>query len=151
VRFPTGFALGAFIALLTAYFFDPQLGKGRRHVVRDRSLRAARRLRRLTVRKTKYAAGHVQGAAAEARKTVVEPDVATDDATVRQRILSDALRDALESEPEVRGGIEVDVQQGVATLRGPVPSESLADELVSRVREVPGVKAVSQQLTVGAR
>jgi gas vesicle protein len=151
VRFPTGFALGAFIASVTAYFFDPQAGKRRRHVLRDRSLRAVRRLRRLAVGKTKYAAGHVKGAAAEARKTVVKPDVPTDDATVRQRILSDALREALESDPEVRDRIEVEVEDGVATLRGPVPSESLADELVSRVREVPGVKAVSPELTVGAR
>ena len=151
MRFPTGFALGAFIASLTAYFFDPQLGKRRRHVVRDRSLRAVRRLRRLAVGKTKYAAGHVQGAAAEVRKTVVKPEVQTDDATVRQRILSDALRDALQSDPSVKDGIEVEVREGVATLRGSVPDESLVDELVARVREVPGVKAVSPELTVASR
>ena len=69
---------------------------------------------------------------------------------MRQRILSDALREALQSDPEVRDGIEVEVEHGVATLRGPVPSESLADELVSKVREVPGVKAVSPELTVSA-
>jgi osmotically-inducible protein OsmY len=151
VRFPFAFALGAFVAFVTAYFFSPQLGKRRRHVLRDRSLRVVRRGRRLAVGKTKYAAGHVQGAAAEARRTVVKPDVPTDDATVRQRILSDALREALKSDPEVRDQIEVDVQEGVATLRGSVPNESLVDELVSKVREVPGVKAVSPELTVGAR
>ena len=72
----------------------------------------------------------------------------TDDETVRQRILSDALRDALSSDPDVKKEIEVEVQQGIATLRGRVPSESLADELVEKVREVPGVRAVSHQLTV---
>lgn len=151
MRFPTGFALGAITALFTAFFFDPQLGKRRRHVLRDRSFSTVRRLRRLAVGKTKYAAGHVQGAAAEVRKTVVQPEIATDDATVRQRILSDALRDALQSDPGVRDRIEVEVEHGVATLRGPVPSESLADELVAKVRDVPGVKAVSPELTVEAR
>lgn len=146
MRSPITFALGA----ATAFFFDPQVGKRRRHVLRDRALRVLRRGRRLAVGKTKYAAGHVQGVAAEARTTVVPRGVVTDDATVRQRIMSDALRDALQSEPAVRDGIEVEVQQGVATLRGLVPSESLADELVARVRDVPGVRAVSHQLTVSA-
>jgi BON domain len=145
LRIPAAFVFGG----AAAYFFDPQLGKRRRHVLRDRALRGLRRLRRLVVGKTRFAAGHVQGVAAEARSAVVKPDVPTDDATVRQRIMSDALRDALESEPSVRDGIEVEVQNGVATLRGPVPSQSLADELIERVRDVPGVEAVSHQLTVG--
>lgn len=145
MRVPTAFVLGG----AAAYFFDPELGKRRRHVLRDRALRGLRRLRRLVVGKTKFAAGHLQGVAAGARSAVVKPEVATDDATVRQRILSDALRDALESEPAVRDTIEVEVQNGVATLRGPVPSQSLADALIERVREVPGVEAVSHQLTVG--
>jgi osmotically-inducible protein OsmY len=145
LRIPTAFVLGG----AAAFFLDPQLGKRRRHLIRDRALRGLRRLRRLAVGKTKFAAGHVQGVAAEARSAVTRPEVPTDDATVRQRIMSDALRDALQSQPDVKDHIEVDVQNGVATLRGPVPSQSLADELVARVRAVPGVEAVSHGLTVG--
>jgi osmotically-inducible protein OsmY len=146
-RFPAAFALGA----ATAFFLDPRDGTRRRHELRDRALRGLRRLRQLVVKKSKLFRGRVQGIAHQARSSVEGPvgagQVATDDATVRQRILSDALRRAGVGTSEV----EVDVHDGVATLRGTVASPSLADDLVAAVREVPGVREVEPAITVGAR
>jgi osmotically-inducible protein OsmY len=142
VRIPSAFVLGA----VTAFFFDPRLGKGRRHVLRDRSLRALRRAGRLPVGKAKFFEGHARGAAVEARSAVVKPDVRTADATVKQRILSDAFRGI----PGVTSDLHVDVENGVARLSGTVPSQSLVNDLVSRVRKVPGVREVAPRLTVGA-
>jgi osmotically-inducible protein OsmY len=138
----TAFGLG----FATAFFFDPRSGAGRRSVLRDRVLRLVRRARRLARRKSRYYAGKAHGVAAEARSAVVEPSAATDDATVRQRILSDALRAARVSTSDV----EVDVRGGVATLRGSIASRELVDDLVEQVRKVPGVREVSPQLTVSA-
>jgi BON domain len=140
VRFPTTFALGA----ATAFFFDPRLGKGRRHVLRDRSLRAFRRAGRFLTGKTKFFAGHARGAVAETRSAVLERDVAKDDATVKQRIMSEAFRGI----PGAASEVNVDVHNGVARLFGRVASESVVDDLVARVREVPGVRAVSPELTI---
>jgi osmotically-inducible protein OsmY len=140
-RFPAAFALGA----ATAFFLDPGDGTRRRHEVRDRALRALRGVRRFLVRKSKLYGGHARGVAHEARTSVAPTQVATDDATVKQRILSDALRDAgVES-----SDVEVDVRDGVATLRGTVSSSTLAGDLVSRVGEVPGVREVAPALRVG--
>jgi BON domain len=125
-RLPVVFALG----FATAFFLDPRDGTRRRHVLRDRLLRLARRGR---------------GFVAKARTAVSEPGVATDDATVRQRILSNALRDARVKTSDVA----VDVTNGVVTLRGALSSRTLADDLVARIRDVPGVRDVATAITVG--
>jgi hypothetical protein len=141
-RFPAAFVLGA----ATVFFLDPRDGRRRRHQLRDRTLRALRRLGRAVARRTRFYGGRVRGVAHEARTAVSPSEVESDDVVVRQRILSDALRDAAVEAKD----LEVDVHDGVATLRGTVPSSSLADDLVSRVREVPGVRAVTPALTVGS-
>lgn len=127
-----------------AYLFDPRQGRRRRHVLRDRTLRALRRAARLGVKRTRFAAGHLRGLVARARRTVVPPTRPVDDQTVAQRIRSDALRDVGASSRDV----EVLVREGVAVLRGTVDSRSLADDLVDRVRAVPGVRHVEDGLQV---
>jgi osmotically-inducible protein OsmY len=128
----------------TAFFLDPRLGKRRRHVLRDRSSALVRRARRLAVRRAKYAAGHAQGLAAETRSAVLAHDEPAQDERVKSRILSEAFRKVPVSTSEVN----VDVSEGVATLRGSVPTHSLADDLIDQVRAVPGVRGVTSRLTV---
>jgi osmotically-inducible protein OsmY len=91
-------------------------------------------------------AGQAQGVVATTRGRVTSQPVAGDDETVRQRILSDALRDVPVSTKE----IDVHVHGGVATLRGSVESESLVDALVRRVSETPGVVDVKPELEVAS-
>lgn len=140
VRSTSAFLFGAG----TAYFFDPHEGKGRRHALGDRSLRAVRRLQRLGTGKVKLTGGHARGLLARARRTVVRPDVAVGEETVTQRIRSDAFRDVGVSTRDV----DVQVEDGFARLRGSVDSIDLADRLVARVRKVPGVNEVSAELKV---
>jgi hypothetical protein len=46
--------------------------------------------------------------------------------------------------------VQVEVESGVATLRGSVDSRSLADDLVTRVEKVPGVRGVAAMIRVTA-
>jgi osmotically-inducible protein OsmY len=134
-----GFVLGA----ATAYLLDPTLGRTRRKRLSAQTARLARRAARLAGRKSSYAMGRVRGAAAS-----VTPDTherPTDDATVLQRIRSEALRDVGLSAADV----EVRVENGVATLEGTVASAKLAEDLLARVRGVPGVQDVALALRVG--
>jgi uncharacterized protein (DUF885 family) len=140
MRTKTAFLVGAG----AAYFFDPEAGKRRRHVARDRSLRALRRLQRGSVKRVKLVGGHARGLAAISRRAVTRPAVAVDDETVAQRIRSDALRDLELSTSE----IDVRVEDGFATLRGSVATIDDADRLVSRVQKVPGVRDVSAEVRV---
>jgi len=140
VRSTRAFLIGAG----TAYFLDPRQGRRRRNVLRDRSLALVRRGSRVGARKARFAGGHVRGLVAMARHLVSRAPQAADDATVAQRIRSDALRDVGLSTRDV----EVEVADGVATLRGAVGSRSLADDLVARVGKVPGVRDVAAMIRV---
>lgn len=128
----------------TAYLLDPRHGKRRRHVLRDRSLRAVRRSQRLGTKKVKFVGGHLRGFAALFRRLSNQPPVAVDDETVTQRIRSDAFRDVGVSTREVA----VEVEDGIATLHGSVDGRSIADNLVARVGKVPGVQDVAAMLRV---
>jgi osmotically-inducible protein OsmY len=140
VRSTRAFLIGAG----TAYFLDPQQGRRRRHVLRDRSLALVRRGARVGAKKARFTGGHLRGLLAVARRLARRPSAAVDDATVAQRIRSDALRDVGVSTHDVL----VEVDDGVATLRGSLASRSLADDLVSRVRNVPGVRDVAALIRV---
>ncbi|HLE99181.1 MAG TPA: BON domain-containing protein [Gaiellaceae bacterium] len=130
-----------------AYFFDPQQGKRRRHVLRDRAAKLGRRAARVTAKKSRFVLGHLQGLVARSRQVVARPQVATDDRTVEQRIRSDVFRDAGISGRDV----ELEVEQGIVTLVGAVPSRAVADNVVARVRKVPGVRDVSDLLRVAGQ
>ncbi|HXG76664.1 MAG TPA: BON domain-containing protein [Gaiellaceae bacterium] len=142
MRTKAAFLLGAG----AAYLLDPRQGRRRRHVLRDRSLGTARRTVRAGVRRARFAAGHLRGLLAVVRRLVPRPRVATDDATVEQRIRSDALRDVGLSAKDV----EVHVEDGVATLLGTVATRERLEGLVRRVRKVPGVADVVSLLRVAS-
>jgi osmotically-inducible protein OsmY len=142
MRSPTAFLMG----FATAYFFDPQLGTRRRNVARDRAAKAARNVSSAFAKKLRFTAGKAEGVYALTRNVVTRPEVAADDATVEQRIRSEAFRTV-----DVQAkDIEVEVENGVATLRGSVPSDQLASDLVESVRKVAGVENVQPLLSVQA-
>lgn len=128
----------------TAYLLDPADGKRRRHVLRDRSLRSLRRLGRFSTKKSLFALGRSRGLGAATRRAVWPRRVATDDRTIEQRIRSGVLRDVGVTKRDV----DVRVEQGVVTLHGDVDGTTVADDLISRVRKVPGVSDVAAMLHV---
>ena len=65
-----------------------------------------------------------------------------DDATLKNKVESELFRD----EHEVKGSISVNAQQGVVQLRGELPSQDLIDALVTRTRQIHGVKEVESLL-----
>src|ERR1043165_7849901 len=88
-------SVGAFVVGAgLAYMFDPQSGKRRRHVLRDRATALLRRLGRRSVGRAKYVAGQAEGVAAQVASAASGQDDVADDAIVRDRILSQAFRDA---------------------------------------------------------
>jgi osmotically-inducible protein OsmY len=128
----------------TAFFLDPRVGKRRRRLVVDRSLGFLRRSKRIATGKVKLVGGQARGVLALGRRLRRRTDVKADDRTVEQRIRSDAFRDVGVSTRDV----DVEVENGLAKLRGSIDSISLADDLVSRVRKIPGVREVSAELQV---
>jgi osmotically-inducible protein OsmY len=141
MRTAKAFVLGAGVA----YLFDPAEGKGRRKKLADRAARGGRRVARWSGKQVRFGEGKLQGLLASAKRPFTRRSPATDDATVLQRIRSDALRDAAVSTKDV----EVEVRDGVATLRGTVADPALVDDLIARVAKTPGVRDVTSMLRTG--
>jgi osmotically-inducible protein OsmY len=109
-------------------------------------MKLVRRTARLAQKKARFTGGRLQGLGARAGARVSQRGVALDDRTVEQRIRSSALRDVGLTTSEV----DVEVERGVATLRGSVGSPALADDLVTRVEKVPGVRDVAAMIRVSS-
>jgi osmotically-inducible protein OsmY len=127
-----------------AYFFDPQSGRRRRHGLRDRTFGLVRRAVRRVGRAGRSAIADVEGAARKAAhlREQRKPDLT--DETITAKILSEVFRD-----PELpKGHVNVNVEGGVAVLRGTVGRLELIDQLVSRVQKVQGVREVASLLHV---
>ncbi len=131
-----GGAVGAAIA----YLFDPQMGAGRRSRLRDQAMAWARRGSEGLERRARYLASTAEGKVQAALAGGPGPPV--DDAMLVDRIRSSALGDA----QIPAGEINVDVADGVATLRGELAEPDLITEIAERVAAVPGVRAVTNLL-----
>lgn len=135
-RLLAGAALGA----VAMYFLDPELGRRRRHIARDRTVRAAR-LACEAGRVTAIDAAHrARGILIDARNRFSGRPVSDD-------VLRERARSALGRVVSHSHAIEVHADHGRVIVRGPI----LASEVVTllrRVRGVPGVRGVSEQLTV---
>jgi osmotically-inducible protein OsmY len=127
---------------LGAYFLDPQSGKRRRHVARDRLFAFMRRRKAVAERKARYAAGAAQGVT---HKITLEPD------RVRPDLNDPALARKVESEifrpaDAPKGDINVNAEDGVVYLRGQAQTPEQISELVEKASKVEGVKRVENLL-----
>jgi hypothetical protein len=77
------------------------------------------------------------------------PMVAAIRRIVRFRRQGDAaLAERLSSVLDLPDGVAVTVERGVVFLTGTVASEEEIEELLGRVRDIPGVRSVAHDLTV---
>ena len=131
---------GAAIGVAVMYFLDPNSGRRRRARTRDKAVHAARVVSegaKVTARDTVHRA---QGAWAEARRMFSHEDVGDE-------VLVDRVRAELGRVVSHPHAIEAAANGGHLTLIGPILSYEVRP-LLRAVRRVPGVRAVSDQLTV---
>jgi osmotically-inducible protein OsmY len=129
-----------------AYFLDPENGRRRRHVTRDRAVslarHGARRGRKLVHHVSSDARGYV-----ERVRHAGESQEELDDATLVDKVESIVFRDR----DVPKGQINVNAENGVVFLRGQVDQPELVSSLEARVRKVRGVRGVQNLLhTPGA-
>src|SRR5262245_6458882 len=132
-----GGALG--VALM--YFLDPNSGRRRRARTRDKVVRAAKVVNegaKVTARDTMHRA---QGAWAEAKRLFNHEEDVSDEALLGR------VRAALGRVVSHPHAIEAMASGGHVTLLGPILSYEVRP-LLRAVRRVPGVRGVSDQLTV---
>jgi osmotically-inducible protein OsmY len=138
MRFFRFAALGA--ALM--YFFDPQQGKRRRNMLRDRVLGFFRRRGREAARAGRAVSAEAYGLKQKATHLREEPKPDLDDATLAAKVQTEIFRAA----DAPKGSVNVNVENGVVYLRGEVQRPELIDDLVARARQVQGVQGVESLL-----
>jgi hyperosmotically inducible periplasmic protein len=133
--------IGTVVGALTAYFLDPNTGKRRRHITRDKAGSLLNKTSRSAQHTAEHAGGQLQGVLRETvphRSDNPNPD----DNTLRDRVESEVFRDPRYS----REHVNVEVAEGVVDIHGQLPSQAEIDDLVLRVKNVPDVKGVQTYL-----
>jgi BON domain len=134
-----GMTLGA----LLAYFLDPKAGRRRRHTARDRAMSRARRGERRAAARARRAESHAVGIARRtinaARPRHREP---FDDVTLARKVETEIFR----APDAPKGSVSVDVQNGIAHLRGEVADPEWIERLAAEARKVDGIRGVENML-----
>jgi osmotically-inducible protein OsmY len=136
--------IGAAIGAASAWFLDPNDGTRRRHVLRDKTMKYARRGKGEAVRKASYAGSTIKGkATAAAPGTSREPaSERLNDPALQAKIESEVFRDA----DMPKGQVSVNVEGGIAWLRGEVPDRATLSRVHQATARVEGVRAVENLL-----
>jgi osmotically-inducible protein OsmY len=133
------FALGAATGAAAAHFLDPDSGRKRRNQARQQASSTASTAASAVSSQAHSAAGTVKGAAHAVTPARHEQ---MDDATLADRVRSEIFRAA----DAPKGSVSVDVQAGVAYLRGEVADQAWIDRLGAEARKVEGIEGVKNLL-----
>jgi osmotically-inducible protein OsmY len=137
-------AAGVAAGVVAAFFLDPQAGKRRRAIVRDKAVSFARGAGRRARRMASYRAKQAKGVAHEAAPDRDREGRAIDDNTLADKVRSEVLR-----KPDLpSGAVNVNVEHGVVYLRGELPDSEKIERLVKHAAEVEGVGGVESLLHV---
>ena len=139
-RIPT-FLAGAAAGAVAAHFLDPDRGAARRGAVTGGAGSAARSGAGAAQSQARHAAGKAKGAASAVTPSPTRLED-PDDVTLARKVETEIFR----SPDAPKGDVSVDVQGGIAHLRGEVADDEWADRLASEARNVDGVKGVENLL-----
>jgi osmotically-inducible protein OsmY len=134
-------AAGA-VGLAAGYFLDPDSGRRRRNVARDRALALVRRGAERARREAEYRTGQVEGKFGAARSGTDAEKAAPNDQTLAERVKSEIFQPA----EAPKGSVNVNVERGVVYLRGEVKRPDEIRKLVEQAGSVDGVAGVENLL-----
>jgi hypothetical protein len=134
-------AIGTALGALLAYFFDPQSGKRRRHMLVDRAGGFLRSGGRRAGRAGRAVGAEAYGVSQKVTHLKEEPKE-FDDATLADKVRTEIFRDA----DAPKSDVVVNVQDGVVQLRGEVQQPELIEDLVAQTRKIQGVRDVENLL-----
>jgi osmotically-inducible protein OsmY len=133
-------AVGIGAALM--YFFDPDRGKRRRALVRDKVESAGNKATVYAEQMGRDIRNRAYGVVAET-KSILRGEEVSDD------VLVERVRAKLGRYPAQLGAIDVQANDGTVTLRGPILATELP-RVLRATKFVRGVRAVDNQLSVQA-
>ena len=133
------FLAGAAAGAAAAFFLDPDAGKRRRGMTRDKALSTAKSTASDAAGSAKHAAQQAQGAVASVTPSGTP---SFDDVTLARKVESEIFR----SHDAPKGGVSVNAENGVVFLRGVVADQEWIDRFAAAAENVEGVAAVRNLL-----
>jgi osmotically-inducible protein OsmY len=141
MRTPISFALGLAAGAAAAHFFDPESGRKRRSAMRDQAQSKAAQAASAVQTQATHAAQSAKGAVTSSIPTGTRLHDA-DDVTLARKVETEIFRAA----DAPKGDVSVDVQAGIATLRGEVAEQQWVERLADEAGHVDGIKGVQNLL-----
>jgi osmotically-inducible protein OsmY len=132
---------GVGIGAAAAHFLDPQSGRKRRHEMRDQATSKMHAGVDHATSTASHAADKAKGAVSSATPSATRVEDA-DDVTLARKVETEIFR----APDAPKGDVSVDVQHGVAHLRGEVADEQWITRFGEQAEKVDGVKAVENLL-----
>jgi osmotically-inducible protein OsmY len=136
------YLLAALAGAALMYLFDPDMGTRRRALLRDRTSGTVNRTVRTAGRAQRAASAELYGIGQKLTHLREEQEVAPDDATLAQKVMSELFRDR----DVPKGNINVNAEHGVVYLRGQVGRPEDIERIESKVRAIAGVGDVENLL-----
>jgi hypothetical protein len=132
-RFLKGLLVGGGVV----YFFDPQLGRGRRAKAREQMISMRRQLLNQAEKKVKYEAGKLEGEVYER----IAPESAPDGSVLKDKVQSTVLgQERFHDLP-----VNLEAREHDIVVRGEVPDDATKSELEAAIRSVVGVAHVDME------
>jgi hypothetical protein len=123
------------------YFFDPQQGRRRRALARDRTASLFRGTARRSERMGRAVSAEAFGSTQKI-KHLREEEKELDDVTLARKVETEIFRDA----DAPKGEVDVNVVNGVVYLRGELKRPDAIRDLEDKARKVSGVRGVENLL-----
>ena len=133
-------AAGTALGAGPMFLLDPAKGKRRRALARDQAVRLAHQTEAVIEAVSNDIPNRTHGVAARLR-TRFAPDVIDD------RVLAERIRARLGRLVSHPGALDIEVMQGLVTLKGPILAREL-DNLIAGVRSAPGVLGIDNRLEI---
>ena len=132
---------GVGIGAAAAHFLDPQSGRRRRHEMRDQAVSKVHAGVDQATSTASHAAEKAKGAVSSATPSPTRVED-VDDVTLARKVETEIFR----APDAPKGDVSVDVQRGVAHLRGEVADEQWITRFGEEAEKVDGVKGVENLL-----
>jgi osmotically-inducible protein OsmY len=125
-----------------AYFLDPQNGRRRRHVARDRAVAFGRVAAAKLRRQAEYRTGQASGVARRVRSESGPQKPAVNDQQLADRVRSELFRPA----DAPKGSVVISAENGIVQLRGEVENPNQKQALAKAAAGIDGVAGVENLL-----
>ncbi|HTG35834.1 MAG TPA: BON domain-containing protein [Thermoanaerobaculia bacterium] len=134
--------IGAGLGAGLMYLLDPQGGRGRRAVARDKSVSALKNGGKAAAKTSRHLGNKTKGLVAQAGSKLRRSDLANDGAALLKQVRRKVRRTA--SHPMA---VEVVVQEGNVVLHGLILASEV-EGLLAAIRTIEGIAAIENQLEI---